>query len=203
MPRHWHILFLWFILLWYFVYWSSGYLCVYSFLLQKGHDHGMFRELNEILFVEGYPGYQYLLSMAKDSMELICEVKGEKWCIFFPSFFKRDGYHYHYWELHLINFFVIYFKIPRQTFCKNDFFVYIPRLISCYFSGQIVSTVSSIPVLSLHVASSLLRRETPFGLCTEFVQSSHWCIKSPSRGKWCSHILLPLVPNIFRRLMSH
>ncbi|CAA7401003.1 unnamed protein product [Spirodela intermedia] len=43
--------------------------------MKKSHDQGMFRELNEILFVDGYPGYQHLLSIAKDSIELICEVK--------------------------------------------------------------------------------------------------------------------------------
>uniref|UniRef100_A0A1D1YJ70 Ribonuclease H2 subunit B n=1 Tax=Anthurium amnicola TaxID=1678845 RepID=A0A1D1YJ70_9ARAE len=43
--------------------------------MKRGNDHGMFRELDEILFVDGYPGYRHLLSIAKDSMELVCEVK--------------------------------------------------------------------------------------------------------------------------------
>lgn len=44
--------------------------------MQKGTDLGMFRQLDEILYVEGYPGYLHLMSMAVDSMQLVCEVKG-------------------------------------------------------------------------------------------------------------------------------
>lgn len=43
--------------------------------LKKGTDLGMFRQLDEILYVEEYPGYQHLMSMAEDSMQLVCEVK--------------------------------------------------------------------------------------------------------------------------------
>lgn len=32
--------------------------------------------MDEILYVEGYPGYQHLLSMAQDTMKIVCEVKG-------------------------------------------------------------------------------------------------------------------------------
>ncbi|KAG6524182.1 hypothetical protein ZIOFF_014073 [Zingiber officinale] len=41
----------------------------------KENDQGMYRQLDEILYVEGYPGYQHLLSMTKDTMKIVCEVK--------------------------------------------------------------------------------------------------------------------------------
>lgn len=43
--------------------------------MMKGNDQGMFRQLDEILCVDGYPGYQHLMVLAKDSMQLVCEVK--------------------------------------------------------------------------------------------------------------------------------
>ena len=47
----------------------------------------MFREINEILFVDGYPGYQHLLSFAEGSMGLVCEVKGYL-CSMLKVYFK-------------------------------------------------------------------------------------------------------------------
>lgn len=46
-------------------------------MLQNGKDLGKFRQLDEILYVEGYPGYQQLMSVAGHHMELVCEVKGK------------------------------------------------------------------------------------------------------------------------------
>ncbi|KAJ0989468.1 hypothetical protein J5N97_007824 [Dioscorea zingiberensis] len=43
--------------------------------MKKGNDAGMFRQLEEILFVDGYPGYQHLMSMAENCMHLVCEIK--------------------------------------------------------------------------------------------------------------------------------
>lgn len=43
--------------------------------MKKGNDKGMFRQLDEILYVEGYPAYQWLVSVAENSMQLVCEVK--------------------------------------------------------------------------------------------------------------------------------
>ncbi|KAM0886757.1 hypothetical protein ACQ4PT_029496 [Festuca glaucescens] len=45
-------------------------------VLQSGKDLGKFRQLDEILYIEGYPGYQHLMSIAGNHMELVCEVKG-------------------------------------------------------------------------------------------------------------------------------
>lgn len=53
-------------------------------VLQNGKDPGKFRQLDEILYVEGYPGYQLLMSIAGHHMELVCEVKGR--CLNFKSF---------------------------------------------------------------------------------------------------------------------
>ncbi|WVZ86107.1 hypothetical protein U9M48_032942 [Paspalum notatum var. saurae] len=43
--------------------------------MSNGKDHGKFRQMDEILYVEGYPGYQQLISVASHHMELVCEVK--------------------------------------------------------------------------------------------------------------------------------
>jgi hypothetical protein len=45
-------------------------------VLQNGKDPGKFRQLDEILYVEGYPAYQQLMNLAGQHMELVCEVKG-------------------------------------------------------------------------------------------------------------------------------
>lgn len=51
--------------------------------MQKASDQGVYRQLDEILYVDGYPGYQHLFSVAKDTMNMVCEVKGD---IFFVLF---------------------------------------------------------------------------------------------------------------------
>ncbi|XP_058222522.1 uncharacterized protein LOC131332356 isoform X4 [Rhododendron vialii] len=43
--------------------------------MKKGDDPGKFRQLDEMIFVNGYPGYQYLLSIAETSMQVVCDVK--------------------------------------------------------------------------------------------------------------------------------
>ncbi|KAK3144480.1 hypothetical protein QOZ80_4AG0313610 [Eleusine coracana subsp. coracana] len=43
--------------------------------MSNGKDPGKFRQLDEILYVEGYPAYQQLLRVAEQHMELVCEVK--------------------------------------------------------------------------------------------------------------------------------
>ena len=44
--------------------------------MQKADNPGMFRQLDEIIFIEGYPGYQYLFSIAEKSMQVVCDFKG-------------------------------------------------------------------------------------------------------------------------------
>ncbi|CAN8325385.1 unnamed protein product [Cochlearia groenlandica] len=43
--------------------------------MKKGEDPGKFRQLDEILFVEGYHGYQQLLSLAEKCMEIVCQTQ--------------------------------------------------------------------------------------------------------------------------------
>jgi len=43
---------------------------------QKGDDLGRFRQLDEILFIDGYPGYMQLMSVVENCMRLVSEVKG-------------------------------------------------------------------------------------------------------------------------------
>lgn len=43
--------------------------------MKKGSDPGKFRQLDEIIFVDAYPDYQKLFSIAEKSMELVCDFK--------------------------------------------------------------------------------------------------------------------------------
>ncbi|KAL1205301.1 hypothetical protein V5N11_011583 [Cardamine amara subsp. amara] len=43
--------------------------------MKKGEDLGKFRQLDEILFVEGYPGYQHLSPLAEKCMEIVCQTQ--------------------------------------------------------------------------------------------------------------------------------
>ncbi|KAK7311820.1 hypothetical protein RJT34_10197 [Clitoria ternatea] len=43
--------------------------------MKKGDDHGKFRQLDEILFIDGFPGYQQLISVVENCMQVVCEVK--------------------------------------------------------------------------------------------------------------------------------
>ncbi|KAH7284490.1 hypothetical protein KP509_34G056400 [Ceratopteris richardii] len=43
--------------------------------MKKGDDAGKFRSLEEILYVEGYPGYQHLSLLLADMLDVICEVR--------------------------------------------------------------------------------------------------------------------------------
>ncbi|KAK9142124.1 hypothetical protein Syun_011524 [Stephania yunnanensis] len=43
--------------------------------MKKDGDQGKFRQLDEIMFIDGYPGYQHLLSIAEESMQVVCEMK--------------------------------------------------------------------------------------------------------------------------------
>ena len=52
-------------------------------MMQKGDDIGKFRQLDEIVLIDGYPGYEHLLSVAENSMQLVCDVKGHPLFILF------------------------------------------------------------------------------------------------------------------------
>ncbi|KAB1204454.1 Ribonuclease H2 subunit B [Morella rubra] len=43
--------------------------------MKKRDNPGKFRQLDEIMFITGYPGYQHLLLIAENSMQVVCEVK--------------------------------------------------------------------------------------------------------------------------------
>ncbi|OMO89331.1 Ribonuclease H2, subunit B [Corchorus capsularis] len=43
--------------------------------MKKMDDPGKFRQLDEILFISDYPGYQHLFSMAENCMQIVCEIK--------------------------------------------------------------------------------------------------------------------------------
>ncbi|KAI3996629.1 hypothetical protein MKX01_009461 [Papaver californicum] len=43
--------------------------------MKKNGNQGMFRSVDEILFVGSYPGYRHLLSLAEDCMQIVCEMK--------------------------------------------------------------------------------------------------------------------------------
>ncbi|KAL5537672.1 hypothetical protein UlMin_043997 [Ulmus minor] len=54
--------------------------------MMKGDDLGKFRQLDEILLIDGYPGYQQLLSIAENCMQIVCQVKE----IGSSNFFRLD-----------------------------------------------------------------------------------------------------------------
>lgn len=43
--------------------------------MKKNDDPGKFRQVDEIIYVVGYPGYQHLSSIAKNCMQVVCDVK--------------------------------------------------------------------------------------------------------------------------------
>ncbi|KAL7160877.1 hypothetical protein ACSBR2_041509 [Camellia fascicularis] len=43
--------------------------------MKKADDPGKFRQLEEIIFINGYPGYQYLFSIVEKSMPVVCDIK--------------------------------------------------------------------------------------------------------------------------------
>ncbi|XP_049931750.1 uncharacterized protein LOC116248298 isoform X2 [Nymphaea colorata] len=43
--------------------------------MKRGDELGVFRNLDEILFVHGYPAYSHLLPFVEESMHVVCEVK--------------------------------------------------------------------------------------------------------------------------------
>ncbi|KAJ4721821.1 ribonuclease H2 subunit B [Melia azedarach] len=43
--------------------------------LKKADCPGKFRSLDEIIFIDGYPGYQHLLPLAENCMQVVCEIK--------------------------------------------------------------------------------------------------------------------------------
>ncbi|KMZ57312.1 Ribonuclease H2 subunit B [Zostera marina] len=77
--------------------------------MKKGNDCGMFRELNEICYVDGYPGYQHLVPFAENSMKLLCEMKE----VGSSKFFRLDDSKVLAWLCHKI-------KRLKETFPKLD-----------------------------------------------------------------------------------
>ncbi|CAK9149814.1 unnamed protein product [Ilex paraguariensis] len=44
--------------------------------MKKGDDPGKFRQLEDIIYISGYPGCKRLLSIAENSMQIVCDFKG-------------------------------------------------------------------------------------------------------------------------------
>ncbi|GJX93557.1 ribonuclease H2 subunit B [Tanacetum coccineum] len=44
-------------------------------LIQNGDDQGMFRQLDDIIYLHDYPGYHHLAKIAENSMEVVCDCK--------------------------------------------------------------------------------------------------------------------------------
>ncbi|KAB2629546.1 ribonuclease H2 subunit B-like [Pyrus ussuriensis x Pyrus communis] len=55
--------------------------------MKKGDVPGKFRLLDDIIFIEGYPGYHKLLSIAENCLQLVCEKKR----FLFPSWCAEVG----------------------------------------------------------------------------------------------------------------
>ncbi|XP_031736473.1 ribonuclease H2 subunit B isoform X4 [Cucumis sativus] len=51
------------------------FLPIFEEARMKGDDLGKFRQLDDIMFINGYPGYLHLLPLAEKFMQVVCEVK--------------------------------------------------------------------------------------------------------------------------------
>ncbi|KAG2699828.1 hypothetical protein I3843_07G206100 [Carya illinoinensis] len=66
--------------------------------MKKEDDPGKFRQLDEIIFIHDYPGYQHLLSIAENSMQVVCEIKE----IGSSKFFRLDDSKVLAWLYHKV-----------------------------------------------------------------------------------------------------
>lgn len=44
--------------------------------MQNGNDPGKFRQLDEIIYLQDYPEYRYLSTIAENCMQIVCDCKG-------------------------------------------------------------------------------------------------------------------------------
>lgn len=77
--------------------------------MKKLEDPGKFRPLDDIIYVDGYPGYRHLLPIIEKSMQVVCEVK-EMGSV---KFFRLDDTKVLAW---------LYFKAQqlKQILCEVD-----------------------------------------------------------------------------------
>ncbi|KZV24783.1 hypothetical protein F511_34212 [Dorcoceras hygrometricum] len=67
--------------------------------MKKGDDPGKFRQLDEIIYIPGYPGYQSLSSMADKTMQVVCDVKE----VGSTKFFRLNDLKVQTWLCHKVN----------------------------------------------------------------------------------------------------
>ncbi|KAK6912383.1 Rnh202, triple barrel domain [Dillenia turbinata] len=79
--------------------------------MKKGDNPGKLRLLDEILSVDGYPGYQNLMSIAESSMRVVCEIKE----IGSSKFFRLDDAKVLTW----LHYKVLQLKDTLRTLDKN------------------------------------------------------------------------------------
>ncbi|KAL5728517.1 hypothetical protein ACHQM5_001591 [Ranunculus cassubicifolius] len=79
--------------------------------MKKEGDQGKFRQLDEMLFINDYPEYQHLLSIAEDSMKIVCEVKE----IGSSKFFRLNDSKVLAWLCHKVH----QLKLTLPTIDKN------------------------------------------------------------------------------------
>lgn len=77
--------------------------------MKNGNDLGKFRQLDEIIYIQNYPGYHHLSSIAEKSMEVVCDCKE----IGSIKFFRLNDSKVLSW---------MYFKVQqlKQTLLKLD-----------------------------------------------------------------------------------
>ncbi|GBG77544.1 hypothetical protein CBR_g23989 [Chara braunii] len=46
--------------------------------MKKGDDAGKFRDLDDVLYVAGFPGYSRLKTLLEEQLELVCDVQEDK-----------------------------------------------------------------------------------------------------------------------------
>ncbi|KAJ8620183.1 hypothetical protein MRB53_028712 [Persea americana] len=84
--------------------------------MKKGNDRGKFRQLDEIIYIEGFPGYQNLLPIAENSMQVVCEVKE----IGSSKFFRLDDSKVLAWLCCKVDHLKLTLKALDQNYATQD-----------------------------------------------------------------------------------
>ncbi|KAF6174301.1 hypothetical protein GIB67_040794 [Kingdonia uniflora] len=84
--------------------------------MKKDGDKGKFRQLDEIMFINDYPGYQNILPLAQLCMEIVCEVKE----IESVKFFRLDESKVLAWLCHKVQQLKLTLPTLDQNYAAQD-----------------------------------------------------------------------------------
>ncbi|KAK6251588.1 Ribonuclease H2 subunit B [Theobroma cacao] len=147
--------------------------------MKKVDDPGKFRQLDEILFINDYPGYRHLFSIAENCMQVVCEIKE----IGSSKFFRLDDTKVLAW----LNYKVCQLKqtLPAldQNYAARDEKDTLADAISII--GEYLKHEPWLKLLSNHFKLNLLeatRIASDFEACSNAIESPMGA-SNPSQGK--------------------